>query len=141
MKYCKTPYILIMKCRFQFLMTMIFRYIPQGQQIHVLWIIKFVMDWWSGNQIWLFNQFFNHYKAVAYMCACQNLKSFSCNAFEKELNKYEQMKSLANAYINKRKCSIQECVYHILPGQWLRKTFPHLIFANSNIPEKTFPFA
>ena len=48
------------------------------------------------------------------------------------------MKSLANACLNKRKFSIQECVYHILPGQWLRKTFPGVIFANSNIPEKRF---
>ena len=48
------------------------------------------------------------------------------------------MKSLANTYISKRKCSIQECVYHILLGQWLRKTFPGVIFANSNIPKKRF---
>ena len=26
----------------------------------------------------------------------------------------------------------------VLPGQWLRKTFPGVIFANSNIPEKPF---
>ena len=26
----------------------------------------------------------------------------------------------------------------VLPGQWLRKTFPGAIFANSNIPEKPF---
>ena len=38
------------------------------------------------------------------------------DAFEKVLNNYEQMKSVASAYINKRECSIQECVY-ILPGQ------------------------
>ena len=56
--------------------------------------------------------------------------------FEKELNNYEQVKSVGNAYINKRECRIQECVYHILPGQWLRKTFPDVIFTNSNIPEK-----
>ena len=62
------------------------------------------------------------------------------DAFEKDLNNYEQMKSVVNAYINKRECSIQECVYHILPGQWLRKTFPGVIFANSNIPEKRFRF-
>ena len=60
------------------------------------------------------------------------------DAFEKELNNYEQMKSVANAYINKRECSIRECVYHISPGQWLRKIFPGVIFANSNIPEKRF---
>ena len=48
------------------------------------------------------------------------------------------MKSAAKAYVNKTECSIQECIYHILPGQWLRKTFPSVIFANSNVPEKRF---
>ena len=48
------------------------------------------------------------------------------------------MKSFANSCINNRECSIQKCVYHISPGQWLRKTFPGVIFANSNIPEKRF---
>ena len=48
------------------------------------------------------------------------------------------MKSVANTYINKRECSIQECLHHILPRQWLRKTFPGVIFAKSNIPEKRF---
>ena len=35
-------------------------------------------------------------------------------------------------------CSIWECVYHILPGQWLKKTFSGVIFANSNLLEKRF---
>ena len=43
------------------------------------------------------------------------------DAFEKDLDKHEQMKSVANVYLNKRVCSVQECVYHILPRQWLRK--------------------
>ena len=30
----------------------------------------------------------------------------------------------------------QKCVYHLLSGQWLRKTFPDAKFANSNLPEK-----
>ena len=90
---------------------------------------------------------FNHYKAVAYIPAYLSKSESECSvamkqavqdAFEKELDNYEQMKSVANAYINKRECSIQECVYHILPGQWLRKTFPGVIFANSNVPEKRF---
>ena len=90
---------------------------------------------------------FNHYKAAAHMCAYLFKSESKCSvamkqavqdAFEKELDNYEQMKSVANAYINKRECSIQECVYHILPGQWLRKTFPGVIFANSNVPEKRF---
>ena len=64
----------------------------------------------------------------------QAVQSSSSGAFEKELDNYEQTKSVANAYINKRECSIQEFIYHILPGQWLRKTFPNVIFANSYVP-------
>ena len=69
------------------------------------------------------------------------MKQAVYDAFEKELDNYEQMKSVANAYINTRERSIQECVYHILPVQWLRKTFPGVIFANSNVPEKCFRVA
>ena len=29
-------------------------------------------------------------------------------------------------------------MYHILPSQWLRKTFSDVIFAKINIPEKQF---
>ena len=59
--------------------------------------------------------------------------------FEKELDDYEQMRSVANAYINEKECRIQECVYHVLLGQWwLKKTSPDVIFANSNVPEKPF---
>ena len=58
------------------------------------------------------------------------------DAFEQNLDNYQQMKSAASAYVNKSECSIQECVYHILAGQWLRKTFPGVIFADSNLPEK-----
>ena len=68
------------------------------------------------------------------------------DAFEKDLNNYEQMKLVTNAYISVKECSIQECVYHILPGQLLRKTFPGVIFANRyycilpycTLPEKRF---
>ena len=60
------------------------------------------------------------------------------DTFEKELENYEQMKLVGNAYVNKTECSIQECVKHILSGQWLRKTFPGVIFANSKVPGKRF---
>ena len=68
---------------------------------------------------------FNHYKAVAYMCAYLSKSENECSvamkqavrdACEKELNNYEQMKSVAKAYVNKREYSIQECGFHILPG-------------------------
>ena len=69
---------------------------------------------------------FNHYKAVAYMCAYLSKSENECSvamkeaaqdAFEKELNNYKHMNSVANAYVNKRECSIQECFFHTLPGQ------------------------
>ena len=86
---------------------------------------------------------FNHYKAVAYMCAYMSKSESECSlamkqafrdAFEKELNSYEEMKLVANACINKRECNIYECVYHILRGQWLRKRFLGKMFANRNVP-------
>ena len=51
---------------------------------------------------------FNHYKAVAYMCACFSKSENECSvamkqavrdAFENRLNNYEQMKSATNAYM------------------------------------------
>ena len=59
------------------------------------------------------------------------------DAFSKNLDHYNCI-HIAHAYTNSQECSVQECVYHVLPGQWLRKTFPGVIFANSNIPEKHF---
>ena len=58
----------------------------------------------------------------------------------KGLNKssYEQMKSIAKAYITKRECSVQETVYHVMPELWLRKSYPCVIFINTNMPEKRF---
>ena len=90
---------------------------------------------------------FNQYKAVAYMFAYLSKSESGCsvamkqavqNAFEKELDNFGQMKSVANAYKNKRECSIQEYGYHILPGQRLRETFLGVIFANSNVQQKRF---
>ena len=93
---------------------------------------------------------FNHYKAVAYMCGYLSKLESECSVamkqavqdvFEKKLDNYEQMMSVANAYINKRKCSIQECVYHTLPGQWLRKTFSGVIFAKVMCRKSVFECA
>ena len=85
---------------------------------------------------------FNHYKTVAYMCAYLSKIEDECSqamsqavkdAFGQNLDNHQQMKSVAFAYVNKRECSIQECFYHILAGQWLRKTFPSVIFARKKI--------
>ena len=104
------------------------------------------MDLWLEKQTWIFNLSLINIKLLP-VCAYLSKSEDECSlamtqavrdAFEKELDNHEQMKSVANVYLNKRECSVQECVYHILPGQWLRKTFPGVIFANSNIPEKRF---
>ena len=100
---------------------------------------------WEANTV--IQPVFNHYKAVAYMCAYLSKSEDECclamtqairDASERELDNHEQMRSVANAYLNKRECCTQECVYHVLPGQWLKRTFPGAIFANSSLPEKRF---
>ena len=60
------------------------------------------------------------------------------DAFERELYNYQKVKFLAYVCLNRRECNVQECVYHIVPGQWPSKTFAGVVFTNSNLPEKTF---
>ena len=88
---------------------------------------------------------FNQHKAFVYVCAYISNSEDECSpamtqtvrdAFEKELKNHEQIESVANFYLNEREFSLQKCVYQVLPRQWLRKIFPGVIFAKSNIPEK-----
>ena len=58
--------------------------------------------------------------------------------FQDNLDRYEKMKSTVQAYTNKRECSFQDYVYHVLQDQWLRKVFSGAIFVNTNVPEKMF---
>lgn len=60
------------------------------------------------------------------------------DAFEKQLDIYEQMKSVAYNYTNKRECSLQRV--HLSPFRWsvVKKTFPDVVFVNSNLPEKRY---
>ena len=63
------------------------------------------------------------------------------NRLQKKLVKsssYHQMKSIARAYSTSRQCSSQEAVYLLIPELWLRKTFPGVIIANSNVPESRY---
>ena len=48
------------------------------------------------------------------------------------------MNAIAKDYATKKKCFIQEAVYLVMPELWLRKTFPKVLFLNSNIPEKRY---
>ena len=90
---------------------------------------------------------FNEYKAVAYMCSYLSKSEDTCTqavrqaldeSLENKNSNYEQMRAIAHAYATNRECSVQEAVYHILPELWLRKTFPGVIFENSNTPDRRF---
>ncbi|XP_057316777.1 uncharacterized protein LOC130657796 [Hydractinia symbiolongicarpus] len=90
---------------------------------------------------------FNHYKAVTYMCAyfskcedetSQAMKQAAKEAFNSNKSYTEQMKLIAKVFTTKRECSVQEAVYLIMPELWLRKTFPKVVFANTNLPEKRY---
>ena len=89
----------------------------------------------------------NHYKAVSYMCAylskikdeCSNAMSQAVNkGWENKSNNYDQMKLIARAYASKRECSVQEAMYHIMQELWLRKVFPLVLFANTNLLENRY---
>ena len=90
---------------------------------------------------------FNYYKAVSYMCSYfSKSESESSLAMQKaaeetrnsKLDFKERMKKLAVAFLSNRQCSLQEAVYQVMPELWLRKCFPRIVFANSNLPEKRY---
>ena len=46
------------------------------------------------------------------------------------------MKSIAEAYLSNRECSVQEAVSHILLESKLKRIFPAVYFVNTNLPEE-----
>ena len=66
------------------------------------------------------------------------MKQAAMEAVTQNKEKFEQMKSIARAYITKIECYVQEAVYHIIPELWLRKMCPGVLFANSNLPENRY---
>ena len=66
------------------------------------------------------------------------MKQAAKEALKSNKTNIEQMRSVARAYATKRECSVQEAVYILMPELWLRKTFPGVIFANSNLTENRF---
>ncbi|XP_066926174.1 uncharacterized protein [Clytia hemisphaerica] len=100
---------------------------------------------WQGNLD--IQPVFNYYKAATYMCAYLSktedevshaMTQAVQDAFENGGDKYQQMKSVAHAYVSKREVSVQEAVYLTMPELWLRKLYPGVTFANTNVPEKRF---
>ena len=87
---------------------------------------------------------FNEYKVVRYMCLYFPKSEGQCSAsimqaakeaFENNESLYDTMKTIARAYISKRKFSVQEAVYYILSELHLRRVFPAVYFVNTNMPE------
>ena len=85
---------------------------------------------------------FDYYKAITYMYSNLSKQEGECSqvmkqtfkeALERIARSYEHMKSVAHAYISKRKCSLQETVYQVIPELWLRKVFPGELYANNDI--------
>ena len=66
----------------------------------------------------------------------QAMKQTLKESLKKGGGSYEKMKSVVHEYSSKRECSLQEAVYQEMPELWLRKVFPGVLYANSNIPEK-----
>ena len=66
----------------------------------------------------------------------QVMKQTFKESLERGAGSYEQMKSIAHAYVSKPKCSLQEAVYQVMLELWLREVFPGVLYVNSNIPEK-----
>ena len=66
---------------------------------------------------------FNHYKALDYIRVYlsksedESSEAMKETVEEANLDNYDQMKAIAHAYTNKRECSVQVCVCHILSGQ------------------------
>ena len=66
------------------------------------------------------------------------MKQAAKEAFFSGKTELEKMRAVAKTYSKKRECSVQETVYLLMPELWLRKTFPKVIFLNSNVPEKCY---
>ena len=88
---------------------------------------------------------FNEYKAVTYMCqyfsktddqCSRAMKQAAKEAFENNMHHHDTMKTIARAHLSNRERSVQEAVYHILPGLKLRRIFPSVYFVNLNLPEE-----
>ena len=70
--------------------------------------------------------------------ASEAMKQVAKEAVKENINVFEKMEAISKAYTTKRECCVQEEVYHIMPELWLRKTFPGVVFANSNLPEHRY---
>ena len=90
---------------------------------------------------------FNYYKAATYMRAyfpkakdemSEAMKQVAKETLLGNKSDYEKMKIIARAYTTRRKNSVREAVYLLMPVFWSCKIFPRVFFLNSNLPEKRY---
>jgi len=77
----------------------------------------------------------------SYFSKCETESSVAMKKATEEaddLSFKERMKKLAITFLSHRQCSVQEAVYQLMPELWLRKTFPIVSFANTNLPDKRY---
>ena len=115
--------------------------------MHVLLIISLRTVCKHGRQTLTYSQCLTTIKVVNYICpyfskAEDETSEAMKKAVEDEINgkksHFERMKAISRAYVTKRECSVQEAIYVVMPNLGLRKTFPKVLFLNSNIPERRY---
>ena len=115
--------------------------------MHVLLIISLRTLCKHGRETLTYSQCLTTIKVVNYICpyfskAEDETSETMKKAVEDEINGkksyFERMKAISRAYATKRECSVQEAIYVVMPNLGLRKTFPKVLFLNSNIPERRY---
>ena len=90
---------------------------------------------------------FNHYRAITYICTYLSKTEDECShamsqalkeSADANFSNYEQITLIAYTYTSKRKCSIKEANYHILPELWLEKTFLAVLFGKTKSPQDRY---
>ena len=67
--------------------------------------------------------------------ASEAMQEAGNDTFNRGVSDYEKIKEIAEAYTTKRKYSVEEAFYLIMPELWLQKKFPKVMLRNSNLPE------
>ena len=85
--------------------------------------------------------------SITYLCAYLSKIEDECShamiqTFKEDddanCSNYEQMRLIACTCLSKREGSVQNAVYHIMPESWLQKTFPAVLFTNSNLKQNRY---
>ena len=58
---------------------------------------------------------------------------------ENNMHHIDIMKAITKSYLIKGECYVPKAICHILPGSKLRKNFPVVYFADTNLQEERVP--